>query len=306
MKLYRALLQVFPDSFRGRVVAVILLGTLVPVLLLVLWLLANNGEPARHLIFATFLGLACAVVGTLLSLALVYRMLGQLRQAVDALDAYYTNQVLPKLPIDGDGDGDGDSDDDDMGRLLRGIQRCLYGVDAARRELERHALEDALTGAMNRRGCEQALQKSADHANANSEPFVICVVDLDNLKQINDQHGHRAGDLALASVVESARTCCLDNGDWICRWGGDEFVLALHADYRVAQDRIRAWIDVLLRPSDGSIPVLVSAGCACYEPGQSAIDLYRQADSAMYQAKFSGGGRLVTYEAFHEQQAQIA
>jgi diguanylate cyclase (GGDEF)-like protein len=298
MKLYHALLHMFPDSFRGKVVVVMLLGTLVPVLLLIVWLLANNGEPARHLIFATFFGLACAVVGTLLSLALVYRMLGQLRQALDALDAYYTDQILPQLPVDGD---------DDMSRLLHGIQRCLHGVDAARRELERHALEDALTGAMNRRGCEQALQKSADHANATDGPFVICVVDLDNLKQINDQHGHRAGDLALASVVESARTCCLDNGDWICRWGGDEFVLALHADYQIAQDRIRAWINVLLRPSDDSIPVLISAGCACYQAGQSAIDLYRQADSAMYQAKFSGGGRLVTYEALRDmQQAQIA
>lgn len=298
MNLARALLHVLPDSFRGKVVAVMLLGTLVPVLLLIVWLLANNGEPARHLIFATFLGLAGALVGTLLSLVLVYRMLGQLRQALDALDAYYTDQILPQLPVEGD---------DDMSRLLHGIQRCLHGVDAARRELERHALEDALTGAMNRRGCEQALQKSADHANATSGPFVICVVDLDNLKQINDQHGHRAGDFALASVVESARTCCLDNGDWICRWGGDEFVLALHADYQIAQDRIRAWIDVLSRPGDGSIPVLISAGCACYRTGQSAIDLYRQADSAMYQAKFSGGGRLVTYEALSEiQQARIA
>ncbi len=301
MKLHHALLRIFPDSFRGKVVAVMLLGTLVPVLLLVVWLIANNGEPARHLIFATFLGLAGAVVGTLLSLALVFRMLGQLRQALDALDAYYTNQVLPKLPIEGEGA------DDDMGRLLRGIQRCLYGVDAARRELERHALEDSWTGAMNRRGCEQALQKSADHANASGGHFVICVVDLDNLKQINDQYGHRAGDIALASVVESARTCCLENGDWICRWGGDEFVLALHADYRIAQDRIRAWIDVLLRPGDDGIPVLISAGCACYTPGLSAIDLYRQADSAMYQAKFSGGGRLVTYEALREmQQVRIA
>jgi diguanylate cyclase (GGDEF)-like protein len=298
MNLYPTLLRIFPESFRARVVAVMLLGTLVPVLLLVLWLLANNGEPARHLIFATFLGLAGALVGTLLSLALVYRMLGQLRQALDALDAYYTDQILPQLPVDGD---------DDMSRLLHGIQRCLHGVDAARRELERHALEDALTGAMNRRGCEQALQKSADNANATSGPFVICVVDLDNLKQINDQHGHRAGDLALASVVESARTCCLDNGDWICRWGGDEFVLALHADYRIAQDRIHAWIEVLSRPGDDSVPVLISAGCACYQPGQSAIDLYRQADSAMYHAKFSGGGRLVTYEALRDmQQAQIA
>ena len=298
MNLARALLHILPDSFRGKVVAVMLLGTLVPVLLLIVWLLANNGEPARHLIFATFLGLAGALVGTLLSLVLVYRMLGQLRQALDALDAYYTDQILPQLPVEGD---------DDMSRLLHGIQRCLHGVDAARRELERHALEDALTGAMNRRGCEQALQKSADHASATSGPFVICVVDLDNLKQINDQHGHRAGDFALASVVESARTCCLDNGDWICRWGGDEFVLALHADYQIAQDRIRAWIDVLSRPGDGSIPVLISAGCACYRTGQSAIDLYRQADSAMYQAKFSGGGRLVTYEALSEiQQAQIA
>lgn len=294
---YRALLLVFPDSFRAKVVAVMLLGTAVPMLLLVLWLLANHGVPTRHLIFATFLGLAGALVGTLLSLALVYRMLGLLRQAVDALDAYDTDQTLPNLPVDGD---------DDMGRLLRGIQRCLYRVDAARRELERHAQEDALTGALNRRGCELALRKSAAEADAGGGHFVVCVVDVDNLKQINDQHGHAAGDSALKRVVESARACCLGQQDWICRWGGDEFVLALHADYQIAQDRIRAWIDVLVRPGENGIPVLVSAGCACHQPGQSAMDLYRLADSAMYRAKFSGGSRLLSYEAMHEmQQARL-
>ena len=89
--------------------------------------------------------------------------------------------------------------------------------------------------------------------------------------------------------------------------GTSEHKFKIDADYQIAQDRIRAWIDVLSRPGDGSVPVLISAGCACYQTGQSAIDLYRQADSAMYQAKFSGGGRLVTYDAMRDmRQAQIA
>jgi len=59
-------------------------------------------------------------------------LFARLRDAADALDAYYDEHVLPRLP---------ELDDDEMGRLLRGINRCLYGIDAGVRKLERHALQ---------------------------------------------------------------------------------------------------------------------------------------------------------------------
>lgn len=286
MWVYQKLSRVFPRSYRAKLLAVVLCCTLLPMLALVGWLLANNGEDPGRLILGTSIGLSATLAGTFLSLLLIYHLLDPLRRAADALDAYYRNQELPRLPTGGS---------DDMGRLLRGIHRCLHGIDAGLQELERHALEDALTHSPNRRGCEQALARSVAEGKQRNDPFVLFVIDLDNLKPINDELGHAAGDQALVSVVESARACCLGSRDWIGRWGGDEFLIGMHDNAESAQDKIRTWLQVLARPCDGGMPVFVSAGCAEWMPGQDAVQLYRQADSAMYEAKFSGGHRLVCH-----------
>jgi len=289
MKLYRALSRVFPRSYRAKLLGVVLCCTFLPMLALVVWLLANNGRSPEVLILGVSMGLAAVLAGTVLSMVSIYHLLEPLRRAADTLDAYYQNQTLPPLPTTGR---------DDLGRLLHGIHRCLHGIDAGVRELERHAFEDSLTGAMNRRGCEQAIAREVGAIREGDPPFVLFVVDLDNLKPINDAHGHAAGDRLLVEVVESARACCLGKGEWIGRWGGDEFLLGLHGDLLCAQDRVRAWVEVLARPTDGSIPAYVSIGCARHQPGMDWLQLYRHADAAMYQAKFSGGRRLVCHDPF--------
>lgn len=287
MRVYNGLSRVFPRSYTAKLLVVVLGGTLLPLLALVSWLLANNSAPPERLVVGTAVGLSATLAGTFVSLFLIYRLLEPLRRAADALDAYRRHHALPRLPMGGS---------DEMGRLLRGIHRCLYGMDAGLRELERHAMQDALTGAMNRRGCEQALQASVAEAMLGSTDFVLFVVDLDNLKTINDEHGHATGDAVLRAVVESANACCLGKQDWIGRWGGDEFLIGMREGLCPAQDRVATWMEVLARPGENEVPVFVSAGCARYRPGQDAVQLYRQADQAMYLAKFSGGRRLVSHD----------
>ena len=160
------------------------------------------------------------------------------------------------------------------------------------RELERHALEDVLTGGRNRRGCEQAMADSVAAARRDGTPFMLCVVDLDNLKTINDAGGHAAGDAALRAVVDSARAW-LGADDWIGRWGGDEFVVGIRDERDAACARLRGWLDAMGLGARGGARVYASVGCAPLQPGQDAVQLYRQADAAMYQAKFAGGGRVV-------------
>lgn len=290
---YRVLSRIFPYSYRAKLLAVVLCCTLLPMLALVGWLMLNNGTAPERLALGVTVGLAATLVGTVASLLLIYKLLDPLHRAADALDDYYTRQKLPNLPLAGE---------DDIGRLMRGIDRCLRGIDAGRRELERHALEDALTGVMNRRGCEQSLCESVA-STRHGGSFVLFVLDLDNLKPINDVHGHAAGDRALVSLVESARTRCLDSRDWIGRWGGDEFLIGLHDELESAKDRIRAWLRLLAQPVDGGQPVLVSAGCSHHRPDQSAVELYREADKAMYRAKFSGGRQLVCYSTMEARPA---
>lgn len=285
MFLYRLLARLFPRSYRARLLTVVFVCTSLPMQALVVWLLLNgNSEPERQ-ILGTTIALLGTFAGTLVSLFLLYKLLEPLRRAADAVEAYYENQRLPLLP---------DAGPDEMGRLMRGINRCLRGVDAGVRKLERHALHDPLTEALNRRGCEQALQESVASAARDRVPFALVVVDLDNLKPINDEHGHEAGDLALIRLVESARARFGDR-DWVGRWGGDEFLIGIHDELGPTRQRIHDWLASLGAPSGVGFPVQASAGCAFYR-GQDAMTLYREADAAMYEAKFAGGNTLVCTE----------
>lgn len=274
----------FPRSYQAKVLAVAFCCTTLPLIAVALWLLAGERTSPRELVDAAMLAVAAALGGGLLSLVLLRHLLAPLRLAADALDDYYLEQKLPWLPAVGD---------DDMARLLRGINRCLRGVDAGRRQLERHAREDPLTHALNRRGCEQALADSITLARNGRTHFVLVVVDMDNLKTINDEHGHVAGDRALVSLVDHARRECLGADDWIGRWGGDEFLLGLHGAADTVVARVHRWLDELAHPAGLGPSLRASAGCAHFRAGMDSASLYREADAAMYEAKFSGGGHLV-------------
>ncbi|HET8819632.1 MAG TPA: diguanylate cyclase [Xanthomonadaceae bacterium] len=285
MSVYRLLARLFPRSYRARLLTVVFFCTSLPMQALVVWLLLNgNGEQEKQIV-GTTIGLLAMFAGTLVSLFLLYKLLEPLRRAADAVDAYYHSQQLPRLP---------DAGPDEMGRLMRGINRCLRGVDAGVRQLERHALHDPLTEALNRRGCEQALRDSVARAARENGPFSLVVVDLDNLKPINDEHGHAAGDRALICLVETTRSW-LGESDWVGRWGGDEFLVGIHDEPGPARKRVNDWLASLADPGSTGFPVHASAGCACYS-GQDAMTLYREADAAMYEAKFAGGNALVCRE----------
>jgi len=283
MRLQSVLSRLFPRSFSAKLLAVAFVGIHVPLLLLIVWLvgLAELDPHERWTVFAVVL---CAtLLGTTGTLAVLYRLLGPLRAAADALDVYYAEQRLPLLPEHGE---------DELGRLLRGINRSLRGIDAGLRDARRHALLDPLTESLNRRGCEQALGNSVIAAGQEGWPFVLFVIDMDNLKPINDRHGHAAGDAVLVRLVETAYGW-LGPQDWIGRWGGDEFLIGVHAPEDEATLKLNQWLSMLESQDEAQAPVYVSAGSAAHRPGEDAGSLYRRADAAMYRAKFSGGRRLV-------------
>ncbi len=284
MRLYRGLARVFPRSFSARLMTVVFVGVHVPLLVLLVWMALSGHYQQETLWTVVAVVLAATLIGTVMAMVALYRLMAPLRQAAEALEAYYAEQRLPHLP---------DLGHDEIGRLLRSINRSLHGVDAGLRDLRRSVLQDPLTQALNRRGCEQALDRSATLAQSQGTPFTLFVVDLDNLKPINDAHGHLAGDQALIQVVESARRW-LQSSDWIGRWGGDEFLLAVHAEHGEACARLRRWLAVLAAPADPDDPALhASAGGASYRSGADLRELYRRADAAMYRAKYAGGARLL-------------
>lgn len=165
--------------------------------------------------------------------------------------------------------------------------------DEAARELERLAMQDGLTGALNRRAW--LLQSAIDLAQSvrQQQPIGLLMVDLDYFKQINDTHGHAVGDRALQLFVTGLQAVSR-TGDVFCRYGGEEFCVLLScadlAAVTAYDERLRHW---LAQHSPGALgfPLSYSAGIAMREHSSDTIDtMLQRADVALYRAKAQGRG----------------
>jgi len=163
---------------------------------------------------------------------------------------------------------------------------------ASVREAERRTLHlahhDPLTGLPNRESFRVALEQAA--ARCGERPAALLFIDLDNFKQINDSHGHLAGDRVLRRVAALLRAQCR-SGDRAARLAGDEFALLLAApvDEQLAAAVAARLVSELPRPEGAELPVHVSVGVALLPAhAQQASDAMRAADAAMYQAKRIG------------------
>ncbi len=154
--------------------------------------------------------------------------------------------------------------------------------------LREQARRDPLTGALNHAAITDALHECIDRA-AVGEPLAVLVVDIDGMKTANDTFGHHIGDVILRTVADALR----EDGAVIGRYGGDEFIVILPGAGRAAAEQYRARVTERLRDarvtdseSGAVLPVTVAAGIAVYpEEAETAEDLVRLADSAMYAAK---------------------
>ena len=161
---------------------------------------------------------------------------------------------------------------------------ALAGVARVLAQKASGASRDALTGLVNRRGFDDALQELLAAASRGDEPLSAALLDLDHFKQINDTDGHEAGDAVLVRLAGTWRAQ-LPDGAVLARHGGDEFALLLPGLRGAAAlaevERLAA-----LHPAVG-----VSGGVAQHVPGETAAQLMRRADGALYSAKEAGRGR---------------
>jgi diguanylate cyclase (GGDEF)-like protein len=169
--------------------------------------------------------------------------------------------------------------------------------------VEYMALHDALTGLPNRRLLTDRLNQAIMVGQRSKRPLVICYLDLDGFKPVNDRRGHAAGDELLKEVAVRLQSCVRAN-DTVCRLGGDEFVLMLTGleqpdEHDSVVQRI---IDEIGKPfaigDDGSATVTVTAsiGVTLFpQDGGDADTLLRHADHAMYLAKSLGRNRVCRY-----------
>jgi diguanylate cyclase (GGDEF)-like protein len=167
--------------------------------------------------------------------------------------------------------------------LLAALVEAERSVQEARRRAATSAadaLSDHLTGLANRRAWRQALRREEKRCERTGSPVAIAVVDLDDLKEVNDHHGHLAGDL-LIKLAASTILGAVRGADLVARLGGDEFgVLAV--DY---EDPRASHLVLRVRRALSAADVVASVGGALHRPGTDIMRTFHQADMDMYEAK---------------------
>jgi diguanylate cyclase (GGDEF)-like protein len=167
-------------------------------------------------------------------------------------------------------------------------ERVLFSnLDITERKLAQERLEfislhDLMTGVYNRAFFEEELARFEKSRNY---PISILVADMDNLKRINDVHGHAAGDLALQQMASVIKGCFRED-DVIARIGGDEFAVLLPGVKEECAlksiDRIQAAVEENNQDLDPDAAIAISIGTATAEQGDGLVECLEKADEAMY------------------------
>jgi len=275
----------FPKTYRGKIMVVAFLGTYAPLLGAALHLLLGSSVSLGAALRILALLVVVTLVGTAATLVALGALLAPLELTSSALKRYLDDQTKPDLPL---------GFSDEVGTLMAEVRYAVEHLDSSIRSLEGLSGTDHLTGLPNRRQGEERLANDIARTRRGGGRLTVAVVDLDGFKSINDTHGHHAGDVCIRHVANVIRRSVRE-GDWLCRWGGDEFVLGLWDDSMFASpEAVLGRINADLRrspvrlPGGGDIVLSISVGAHRYAGEVDLRELLAKADAAMYQAKREG------------------
>ncbi|QOC23683.1 diguanylate cyclase [Wenzhouxiangella sp. AB-CW3] len=171
-------------------------------------------------------------------------------------------------------------------------------LTTAYRKLEHMAIRDRLTGVFNRIRVDEKLEQEVRRANRYGSPIALIMLDIDDFKVVNDNHGHLSGDRVLKELARLATEMTRDT-DLVGRWGGEEFIIILPetSAEQAAEigERIREAFGETAFQSDSGAPIELSLSCGVseFQDGDDAESVFRRADQALYEAKRAGKNRVV-------------
>lgn len=170
-------------------------------------------------------------------------------------------------------------------------------LEETQQRLRAEAVQDPLTGQLNRRGLNEAVAGCLNYLQRNQQPAALLMIDLDHFKRVNDQFGHDGGDLVLVQTAKAIKTM-LRQSDVLARFGGEEFLIFLPSANRdMAQrtaERLLEGVRQLEWPA--SMPedyqLTISIGVSVFGPDYDFSRTLRLADQALYRAKQNGRDRI--------------
>jgi diguanylate cyclase (GGDEF)-like protein len=181
------------------------------------------------------------------------------------------------------------------------LHRSLLSLQMARRDMQRLAISDSLTGVMSRRGFLESAEREFTRARRYQRPCAVLMLDLDHFKRINDTYGHATGDSVLRECA-AAWTRLLRDQDVLGRVGGEEFCAVLpetnSLQARQAAERMRVAVaNLKFQGDDGPFAVTVSIGSTDVLAGDERLEqVMERADRALYLAKQGGRNRVESVE----------
>jgi diguanylate cyclase (GGDEF)-like protein/PAS domain S-box-containing protein len=177
----------------------------------------------------------------------------------------------------------------------------LAEIEKLHDELREQSIRDPLTGLFNRRVMQEMFEREFSRARRENNPLSVIMLDMDDLKSINDTYGHQTGDIAIQRLTNLFQTM-IRKEDVACRYAGDEFVVLLNnTEPLEAMKRVQEWRDALIGQGvdageSGQFTVQFTAGIASFPiHGQTMEEIVNYADVALYRAKSQGRNRTIVF-----------
>ena len=173
-------------------------------------------------------------------------------------------------------------------------------VEQLQADLRKQALHDPLTGLYNRRYLNETLIREIARSERENHQISFIISDIDHFKRINDTYGHHAGDKFLVEIAQLMRRCARES-DFICRYGGEEFLLVLpgitvHDAEKRAEEIRQKCAEICFHYEGHSLTVTMSFGLATYPiHGQEPEEIIMKADKALYTSKSTGRNRVTVW-----------
>jgi len=265
-------------SYAGKFAMAGFVGILGPLAAFIVYLLVARADLGRMYPVLVALFLA-TLAGFLWMLWILRELLAPVELTAEALREFIDRRRVPDLPT---------GFPDRAGQLMEGTQYCIMQLNETLNRLERVSDSDELTGLYNRRAGEKRLAEEVARAERDLQTFQIAFFDINEFKLVNDRYGHSAGD-ACISHVAALLQLNTRRGDWLARWGGDEFLVGLHRNRALKPVIARLVKAIEASPCEiapgRELTIHVSCGVAEYRFGAGPVGLLADADHAMYAAK---------------------